>query len=53
MCHSKESKAKIQAYLTCRNPIANSLYLAATKGYWDFTAERFSKIKQFIHQLFS
>ncbi len=46
------SKAKIQTYLATKKPIANTLGLAATKGYWDFKEDCFSEIKQFIHNLF-
>jgi hypothetical protein len=46
------SKAKIQAYLACKKPIVNTLGLAARNGYWDFTEDCFSEIKQFIHNLF-
>jgi len=47
------SKAKIQTYLASKNPIVNSLGLAATKGYWDFQEKCFSEIRQFLHNLFS
>ena len=47
------SKAKIQTYLAIKRPIANTLGLAAIKGYWDFEENCFSEIKQFIHNLFS
>ncbi len=49
----KISKAKIQTYLAIKNPIVNSLGLAALKGYWDFSENCFSEIKQFLHILFS
>ncbi len=46
------SKAKIQTYLAIKKPIANTLGLAATKGYWGFEENCFSEIKEFIHNLF-
>nr|WP_207687943.1 DUF3226 domain-containing protein [Desulfonema limicola] len=46
------SKAKIQTYLAVKNPIVNSLGLAAAKGYWDFSEKCFSEIRKFICNLF-
>lgn len=36
-----------------QKPIANSLGLAATKGYWNFGNNCFSDIKRFLHNLFN
>ncbi len=47
------SKAKIQTYLSVKKPIANSLGIAAIKGYWNFGNDCFSDIKQFLHNLFN
>jgi hypothetical protein len=47
------SKAKIQTYLAIKNPIVNSLGLAAQKGHWNFEDDCFSDIKKFLHTLFS
>jgi len=47
------SKAKVQAYLSVRKPIVNSLGVAAIKGYWNVGNDCFSDIKQFLHNLFN
>ncbi|MBN1352120.1 hypothetical protein JXJ21_22165 [candidate division KSB1 bacterium] len=48
-----EPKARVQAYLSSRAPIVNSLGLAAQKGFWDFNHNCFNEIKLFLHNLFN
>jgi hypothetical protein len=47
-----EPKARVQAYLSSRAPIVNSVGLAAGKGYWDFENPCFDGIKNFLRNLF-
>ena len=44
-------KAKVLAYLAIKNPIVNSLGLAATKGYWNLEDHCFDEIKAFMNEL--
>lgn len=45
------SKAKILCYLASKTPFANSMGLAALKGHWDFEAEQFKELKEFLINL--
>ena len=47
-----EPKAKVQAYLATRTPIANSLGVGAQAGHWDFSHPDFNEVKKFLHTLF-
>jgi hypothetical protein len=46
------SKARVQAYLSTRSPIVNSLGLGAKKGYWNFEHTCFNNLKSFLSTLF-
>jgi len=48
-----EPKARVQAYLATRSPIANSLGMGAQKKYWNFDHYCFDGIRQFLADLFS
>jgi hypothetical protein len=45
-------KARVQAYLSTRSPIVNTLGLGAIKGYWDFSHFCFDNIKNFLTSLY-
>ena len=45
------SKAKILCYLASKTPLVYSIGLAAHKGYWDFEAEQFKELKDFLLNL--
>lgn len=45
------SKAKVQAFLAIKSEIANTLGLAAKKGYWDFNSVHLSDLKHFLENL--
>ncbi|MFA5879643.1 MAG: DUF3226 domain-containing protein [Candidatus Margulisiibacteriota bacterium] len=47
-----KSKAMVQAYLSSRSKIANSLGIGAQKGYWDLNHKAFDDIKKFLKNLF-
>ncbi len=47
-----ESKARVQAFLCSRVPIANRLGIAAKMGHWDLAADCFGDIKTFLNSMF-
>lgn len=47
----KISKAKVLAFLATKNPLVNSLGVAAKNGYWNLKDDCFDEIKEFINKL--
>jgi len=45
------SKAKAQVFLAAKPRIANSIGLAAQKGYWNFNSEKLQPLINFLKQL--
>lgn len=45
---NEASKAKVQCYLSGKEPLANSLGYAALKGHWDFKKPEYEPIKNFL-----
>ncbi|UCH93823.1 MAG: hypothetical protein JSV88_26635 [Candidatus Aminicenantes bacterium] len=45
------SKAKVQVFLAAKPRIANSIGLAAQKGYWNFNSEKLQPLINFLRQL--
>jgi hypothetical protein len=47
-----EPKSRVQIYLASKTPIVNSLGLGAQKGYWNFKHQCFTKISDFLRNVF-
>ncbi len=47
----KQSKAKLQTYLSAMREHCNSLGVAAQNGYFDFESEAFIELRKFVEQL--
>lgn len=48
---SNKPKAIVQAYLACMPEIVNSIGVAAKKDYWNFSADAFKEMFQFVAEL--